>query len=66
MTKLLKERVAFYLSDRDREALRLISKFEDSESALLRRLIKEEAIKQNVWIQSQVNLYLEPNPLESD
>ena len=66
MTKLLKERVAFYLSDRDREALRLISIFEDSESSLLRRLIKEEAIKQKVWIKAQVNLYLEPNPLESD
>ncbi len=63
MTKLLTERVAFLMSSVEKEALKLISKFEDSESSLLRRLIKEEAVKQNVWVEAQKISSYQPIPL---
>lgn len=46
-------RVVFVVSDVELKALEILSEFEDSQSALLRRLIREEALKQNIWVKAK-------------
>lgn len=45
----LDNRVGFAVSDVELEALELLSEFEDSQAALLRRLIRVEAKKTDIW-----------------
>lgn len=46
-------RVVFVVSDVELKALEILSEFEDSQSALLRRLIREEALKQKIWVKAK-------------
>lgn len=45
----LDNRVGFVVSDAEREALKVLGYDEDSEAALLRRLIRDEAKRKDIW-----------------
>jgi len=45
----LDNRVVILVSNTELEALKILCQYEDSQAALIRRLIREEAEKQKVW-----------------